>query len=47
MHSKNCTMVVGWHVTSRAIRTGLVRTDTEVVNWGGQANALLPLCGEK
>lgn len=26
-------MVVGWHVSSRAIRTGLVRTGTEVVNW--------------
>lgn len=31
--TESCTMVVGWHVTSWAIRTGLVRTGTEVVNW--------------
>ena len=31
--TESCTMVVGWHVSSRAIRTGLVRTGTEVVNW--------------
>lgn len=33
IYLEGCTMVVGWHVTSRAIRTGLVRTGTEVVNW--------------
>jgi len=31
--TESCTMVVDWHVTSRAIRMGLVRTGIEVVSW--------------